>query len=42
MEAKATLILHHGGHFITADDDLDYVGGEFCVWEDICNALVFI
>ena len=37
MEAKATLILHHGGHFITTDDDLDYVGGEFCVWEDICT-----
>jgi len=37
MEPKATLILHHGGHFIAADDDLDYVGGEFCVWEDICT-----
>jgi len=30
----ATLILNHGGHFIASDDDLDYVGGEFCVWED--------
>jgi hypothetical protein len=38
MEPKATLILHHGGHFIaTADDDLDYVGGHFCVWEDMCT-----
>jgi hypothetical protein len=37
MEPKATLILHHGGHFIADDDDLDYVGGEYCVWEDMCT-----
>jgi hypothetical protein len=38
MEPKATLILHHGGHFIASvDDDLDYVGGQFCVWQDICT-----
>ncbi|KAL5147829.1 hypothetical protein HKD37_06G017427 [Glycine soja] len=37
MDAKITLILHHGGRFTprASDGKVEYIGGEFDVWEDI-------
>lgn len=37
MNAKITLILHYEGKFTTyeADGNVEYVGGEFDVWEDL-------
>ena len=37
MDAKITLILHHGGRFTPRANDgkVEYIGGEFDIWEDI-------
>ena len=37
MNDNITLILHHGGRFTprASDAKVEYIGGEFDVWEDI-------
>jgi len=37
MDGNITLILQHGGRFTprASDGKVEYIGGEFDVWEDI-------
>jgi len=41
MSNEIILILHHNGKFIQNENGaLEYVGGEFCVWEEVKTNLV--
>ena len=41
MFDEISLILHHNGKFIQNENEaLEYVGGEFCIWEEVETYLV--
>ena len=41
MSDEISLILHHNGKFIQNENEaLEYVGGEFCIWEEVETYLV--